>query len=97
MGLEGVMEQNKQLTYELNRTKNELTNKEAMLTDTEEKLRVITKKYNEQAEQAIMKARQIQTKNIFGVYTSKNLYRVSDRVIRTGDKEMEWPNFADIG
>jgi hypothetical protein len=35
-----------------------------------------------------MKAREIQTKNIFGVYTSKNLYRVSDRIIMTGDKNI---------
>jgi hypothetical protein len=56
------------------------------LSETDEKLKLITKKYNEQAEQAIMKAKQIQTKNIFGVYTSRNLYRVSDRIIRTGDK-----------
>lgn len=97
LGLEGVMEQNKQTTYELNRAKNELSNKEQLLAETDDKLRLITKKYNEQAEQAIMKARQIQTKNIFGVYTSRSLYRVSDRVIRTGDKSMEWPNFADIG
>lgn len=40
------MEQNKQLTYDLNRAKNELANKEAALSDTEEKLKVITKKYN---------------------------------------------------
>lgn len=31
------------------------------------------------------------------MYASKNLYRVSDRIIRTGDKEFDWPNFADIG
>ena len=25
------------------------------------------------------------------------MYRVSDRIIRTGDKEMDWPNFGDVG
>lgn len=44
-----------------------------------------------------MKAREIKTKNIFGVYSSKNLFRISDRIVKTGDKEMDWPNFADIG
>ena len=33
-----------------------------------------------------MKAREIKTKNIFGVYASKTLYRVSDRIVKTGDK-----------
>jgi predicted nucleic acid-binding Zn-ribbon protein len=50
LGLDGIMEQNKQLTYELNRTKNELANKEVSLSGAEERLRLITKKYNEQAE-----------------------------------------------
>ncbi len=58
---------------------------------------MVTKKYNEQAEEAIVKAREIKTKNIFGVYASQNLYRVSDRVIKTGDKEMDWPYFVDVG
>ena len=31
------------------------------------------------------------------MYASKNLYRVSDRIVRTGDKDMDWPNFADVG
>jgi hypothetical protein len=25
------------------------------------------------------------------------LYRVSDRIVRTGDREFDWPNFADVG
>ena len=25
------------------------------------------------------------------------MYRVSDRIVKTGDKEMDWPCFADIG
>jgi hypothetical protein len=58
---------------------------------------VITKKYNEQAEEAITKAREIKTKNIFGVYSSKNIFRISDRIVRTSDRDMDWPNFVDIG
>ncbi len=57
----------------------------------------MTQKYNEQAEEAIMKAREVKTKNIFGTYSSKNLFRISDRIVKTGDQEMDWPNFAEIG
>ena len=85
-GYEKIFEEHKQLTYELGRTTNELKNKEKLLADTTEKLNIVTKKYNEQAAEAITKAREIKTKNILGVYQSANLYRVSDRIIRTGDK-----------
>ena len=74
-----------------------MKNKDVQLVDTTEKLKVIQKKYNEQAEEAIQKAREIKTKNIFGIYASKHIFRISDRVIRTGNKETEWPHFADIG
>ena len=45
-GYDKVHEENKQLTYELGRTTNELKNKEIQLADTIEKLQIVTKKYN---------------------------------------------------
>lgn len=56
-GHDKLVEDHKQLTYEYNRTVNELKNKEAALTETTEKLRIMTQKFNEQAQEAILKAR----------------------------------------
>lgn len=57
----------------------------------------MTQKYNEQAQEAILKAREIKTKNILGTYPSKHLFRVSDRVVKTGDQEMDWPGLIEVG
>ncbi len=57
----------------------------------------MTQKFNEQAQQAILKARQIKSKNILGTYPSKHLFRVSDRVVKTGDQQMDWPGLAEAG
>lgn len=65
--------------------------------EVKEKLKIITIKFNEQAQEAIMKAREIKSKNVYGTYASKHIFRVSDRVVKTGDQEMDWPNFADAG
>jgi DNA repair exonuclease SbcCD ATPase subunit len=60
-----VDEELKQVTYENNKARNELRNKEALLEESNDKLRLITKKYNEQAEQAIQKAKAIMSKSSF--------------------------------
>jgi hypothetical protein len=96
-GHDKLVEDHKQLTYEYNRTVNELKNKEAALTETTEKLKIMNQKFNEQAQEAILKAREIKTKNVLGTYPSKKLFRVSDRVIKTGDHEMDWPGLAEAG
>lgn len=57
----------------------------------------MTQKFNEQAQEAILKAREIKTKNILGTYPSKHLFRVSDRVVKTGDQEMDWPGLIEVG
>lgn len=57
----------------------------------------MNQKFNEQAQEAILKARQIKTKNVLGTYPSKHLFRVSDRVLKTGDQEMDWPGLAEVG
>ena len=67
------------------------------MVETTNKLDIMTKKYNEQAQEAILKAREIKTKNILGTYPSKHLFRVSDRVIKTGDQEMDWPGLMEVG
>ena len=51
------MEEHKQLQYQYARTANELKNKEAALVETTQKLNIMAKKYNEQAQEAILKAR----------------------------------------
>lgn len=50
-------EEFKQLSYEYSRSINELKNKEAALAETTDKLKIMTQKYNEQAQEAILKAR----------------------------------------
>ena len=67
------------------------------MVETTDKLKIMTQKYNEQAEEAILKAREIKTKNVIGTYPSKNLFRISDRVIKTGDQEMDWPGLMEVG
>ena len=54
----------------------------------------MTTKFNQQAQDAILKAREIKSKNILGTYPHKFLYRVSDRVLKTGDLEMDWPGLT---
>lgn len=54
----------------------------------------MAQKFNEQAQEAILKAREVKTKNILGTYQYKHLFRVSDRIIKTGDDEMDWPGLA---
>jgi len=51
------VEDHKQLQYEYARSANELKNKEAALAETNNKLEIMTKKFNEQAQEAILKAR----------------------------------------
>jgi hypothetical protein len=55
------------------------------LAETTDKLKIMTTKFNEQAQEAILKAREIKTKNILGTYPYKHLFRVSDRILKTGD------------
>ena len=57
----------------------------------------MTKKYSEQAQEAILKAREIKSRNVLGTYPYKHLFRVSDRIIKTGDQEMDWPGLAEAG
>jgi predicted nuclease with TOPRIM domain len=56
-GHEHLVEEHKQLQYEYARTTNELKNKEATLAETTDKLNIMAQKYNEQAKEAILKAR----------------------------------------
>ena len=84
-GLDKLNEDFKQLSYEFSRTQNELKKKEAALAETTDKLKIMTQKFNEQAQEAILKAREVKTKNILGTYPYKHLFRVSDRIIKTGD------------
>lgn len=49
-GLDKITEEHKQLTYEYSRTLNELKNKDAALAETAEKLKIMTTKFNEQAQ-----------------------------------------------
>lgn len=56
-GLDKLSEEHKQLTYEYSRSLNELKNKEVALSETTEKLKIMTTKFNEQAQEAILKAR----------------------------------------
>jgi hypothetical protein len=45
-GFSKIAEEHKQLTYELSRTSNELKNKEAALGESNEKLKIMTQRYN---------------------------------------------------
>ena len=37
------------------------------------------------------------SKCIFGTNNIKGLHRISDRIMRVGDSEFQWPQFADVG